>query len=61
MLTQLTINGKIMAVIEKSFENKKTVYTQFLMESDSKGMEVIKVKMTIELHIYIRETFIYFL
>lgn len=48
MFTQLTISGKIMAVVEKSFENKKTVYTQFLMESDSKGMEVVKVKMTVD-------------
>ena len=47
-MTTITISGKIMAVVEKSFEGKKTVYAQFLMESESKGMEIIKVKMTID-------------
>ncbi len=44
-MTSITINGKIMTVLEKKFEDKKTVYTQFLMESESKGMEIIKVKI----------------
>ena len=44
-MTNITINGKIMTILEKKFEDKKTVYTQFLMESESKGMEIIKVKI----------------
>lgn len=44
-MTSITINGKIMTVLEKKFEDKKTVYAQFLMESESKGMEIIKVKI----------------
>ena len=42
------INGKIITVLEKKFEDKKTVYAQFLMESESKGMEIIKVKIVNE-------------
>ena len=45
IMTSITINGKIMTVLEKKFEDKKTVYAQFLMESESKGMEIIKVKI----------------
>lgn len=48
MNTNITINGKIISVLEKSFENKKTKYAQFLMESESKGMEILKVKITNE-------------
>ena len=48
MNTNIIINGKIISVLEKSFENKKTVYAQFLMESESKGMEILKVKITNE-------------
>ena len=44
-MTNITINGKIMTVLEKKFEDKKTVYAQFLMVSESKGMEIIKVKI----------------
>lgn len=47
-MTSITINGKIISILEKVFENKKTVYVQFLMESESKGMEIIKVKITNE-------------
>ena len=47
-MTTITINGKIMAMVEKSFEGKKTTYAQFLLESEAKGMEIIKVKMTID-------------
>lgn len=47
-MTNISINGKIISVLEKSFENKKTVYAQFLMESENKGMEILKVKITNE-------------
>lgn len=47
-MTSITINGKILTILEKEFENKKTVYAQFLMESESKGMEIIKVKIVKE-------------
>ena len=47
-MTNISINGKIISVLEKSFENKKTIYAQFLMESESKGMEILKVKITNE-------------
>ncbi|MCG3684121.1 hypothetical protein [Aliarcobacter butzleri] len=47
-MTQILINGKIITVLEKKFEDKKTVYAQFLMESESKGMEIIKVKIVNE-------------
>ena len=45
MNTNIVINGKIISVLEKSFENKKTVYAQFLMERESKGIEILKVKI----------------
>ena len=48
MNTNITINRKIISVLEKSFENKKTIYAQFLMESETKGMEILKVKITNE-------------
>ena len=44
-MTNITINGKIITVLEKMYEDKKTVYAQFLMESEAKGMEIIKVKI----------------
>ena len=47
-MTNITINGKIITVLEKMYEDKKTIYAQFLMESESKGMEIIKVKITNE-------------
>jgi hypothetical protein len=47
-MTSITINGKIISILEKSFENKKTIYAQFLMESETKGMEILKVKITNE-------------
>ncbi|PWE22554.1 hypothetical protein [Aliarcobacter skirrowii] len=47
-MTNITINGKIITVLEKKFEDKKTVYAQFLMESEAKGMEIIKVKIVNE-------------
>ena len=50
-MTSITINGKIISILEKSFENKKTVYVQFLMESEAKGIEIIKVKITNEIDI----------
>ena len=48
MNTNISISGKIISVLEKSFENKKTIYAQFLMESETKGMEILKVKITNE-------------
>lgn len=45
-MTSITINGKVLTILEKKYEDKKTVYAQFLMESESKGMEVLKVKIT---------------
>lgn len=45
-MTSITINGKVLTILEKEYEDKKTVYAQFLMESESKGMEVLKVKVT---------------
>ena len=47
-MTNITINGKIITVLEKKFEDKKTIYAQFLMESEAKGMEIIKVKIVNE-------------
>lgn len=47
-MTNITINGKIITVLEKIYEDKKTIYAQFLMESESKGMEIIKVKIVNE-------------
>lgn len=48
MNTNITINGTVMAVVEKDYNNEKTVYAQFLKEDLKKGFEVIKVKMTIQ-------------
>ena len=48
MNTNISISGKIISVLEKSFENKKTIYAQFLMESETKGIEILKVKITNE-------------
>lgn len=48
MNTNITINGTVMAVVEKDYNNDKTVYAQFLKEDTKKGFEVIKVKITIE-------------
>ena len=45
MNTNITINGTIMAVIEKDYNNDKTVYAQFLKEDTKKGFEVIKIKL----------------
>ncbi len=44
-MTNITINRKIITILEKMYEDKKTVYAQFLMESEAKGMEIIKVKI----------------
>ncbi len=48
MNTNITINGTVMAVVEKDYNNEKTLYAQFLKEDVKKGFEVIKVKITIE-------------
>lgn len=46
MKNKITITGKISAILEKEYQGTKTTQVQFLMESDSKGIEVIKVKIT---------------
>lgn len=48
MQTSLTINGNIMAIVEKDYNNEKTVYVQFLKGDVKKGFEVIKVKITVQ-------------
>lgn len=45
-MTSITINGRVLTLLEKSYEDNITVYAQFLMESEAKGMEVLKVKIT---------------
>jgi len=45
-MTSITINGKVMTKLEKKFEDTVTTYVQFLMESESKGMEILRVKIT---------------
>jgi hypothetical protein len=45
-MTNITINGKIMAVLTKNYQEQTTHYVQFLMETEAKGMEIIKVKLT---------------
>lgn len=46
--TNLAITGKVVAVLEKTYEGKTTVSAQFLAESESKGFEILKVKLTDE-------------
>ena len=46
MKNKITITGKISTILEKEYQGAKTTQVQFLMESDSKGIEVIKVKIT---------------
>ena len=46
MKNTITITGKISAILEKEYQGAKTTQVQFLMESDSKGIEVIKVKIS---------------
>ena len=36
MNTNITINGTVMAVIEKDYNNEKTLYAQFLKEDVKK-------------------------
>jgi hypothetical protein len=48
MQTNISISGTIMAIVEKDYNNEKTVYVQFLKEDVKKGFEVIKVKMTVQ-------------
>ena len=42
MKNKITITGKISAILEKEYQGAKTTQVQFLIESDSKGIEVIK-------------------
>ena len=46
MKNKITITGKFSAILEKEYQGAKTTQVQFLMESDSKGIEVIKVKIS---------------
>lgn len=46
METNITISGKIMAVLSKEYEGQTTTYIQFLMDTEAKGMEILKVKIT---------------
>lgn len=46
MTTNISINGKISAVLQKKYEGKETTYLQFITESETKGFEIIKVKIT---------------
>jgi hypothetical protein len=46
MKTNLQISGKIMTLLSKTHDNKVTHYAQFLSESESKGMEILKVKLS---------------
>jgi len=48
MQTNISISGTIMAIVEKDYNNEKTVYVQFLKEDVKKGFEVIKVKITVQ-------------
>lgn len=45
-MTNLNITGQIMTVLIKNYENKETVYLQFMCESEAKGIEILKVKIT---------------
>ncbi len=47
METNITISGQIMAVLSKEYEGKTTTHIQFLMDTEAKGMEILKVKITL--------------
>jgi hypothetical protein len=46
MTTNISIAGKISAILNKKYEGKETTYLQFITESETKGFEIIKVKIT---------------
>ena len=46
MNTKLTFIGQIYAVAKKLFEDKETVYAQFLNKLENGGVEILQVKMT---------------
>lgn len=46
MNATINITGTVMSVLNKTYEDKTTVNIQFLKESESKGIEVLKVKLT---------------
>jgi len=46
METNITINGQIKAILSKEYEGQTTTYIQFLMDTEAKGMEILKVKIT---------------
>lgn len=47
-MSNLNIQGQILTIIKKSYEGKDTNYLQFMTESESKGIEILKVKITID-------------
>ena len=47
-MSNLNITGQIMTILTKSYEGKDTNYLQFMVESESKGIEILKVKITID-------------
>jgi len=47
MNTQLLITGQIYAIAKKVFEDKETVYAQFLNKQENGGVEILQVKITI--------------
>ena len=46
MNTQLLITGQIYAIAKKVFEDKETVYAQFLNKQENGGVEILQVKLT---------------
>lgn len=46
MNTQITISGQIAAVVEKTYQDEITRYVQFLNENETKGLEILRVKIS---------------
>lgn len=46
MNATINIAGTVMSILNKTYEDKTTVNIQFLKESETKGIEVLKVKLT---------------
>ena len=47
-MSNLNITGQIMTILKKSYEGKDTNYLQFMTESESRGIEILKVKITVD-------------
>lgn len=45
-MTQITISGQIAAVAEKTYQDEITRYVQFLNENETKGLEILRVKIS---------------